>query len=36
MTLLKGVVMTKKKEHLDNQICWCGDDHTWLDDEPQK
>lgn len=19
------------KEHLDNQLCWCGDDHTWQD-----
>lgn len=20
--------------HLDNQPCWCGDDHTWLDLSP--
>jgi hypothetical protein len=23
--------MTEPREHLDNQICWCGDDHTYLD-----
>ncbi len=35
--LLTAATMNKKtsetgsdREHEDNQVCWCGDDHTWL------